>query len=249
MESANIVSSKRIPTQKRDDQVRSEVSSITASSLWITTSTMLFDSDWKITFSSHTDTASPTIRSLESEGRGLLKLLGELSPQITSLDKKAIVQSIEPFSTQFGTWDQNSFRNYRLHIFANTEGGICRLEARIPQPERIPPVAPLSIPATEIPTFKRSVVPKTTHDWIQAIDELWPAVAFVQAQDFSLITASESLFHFTGRSPKEFSEDPSLFWKVIHESDHDLVKQAPHNTPSTQKTNSNRFRVRHLDLK
>lgn len=247
MESGKIVLPRRPLAQKGNASLRPAAPSISASSLWITTSTLLFSSDWKVTFSSHTENASPTIRHLEAEGRDLLKLLEELTPQVTNLDKKTIIESIEPFLTQFGVWDQNSFRNYRLHIYANNEGGICRLEARIPQPERITPVALPSPRAKEASAFSRSIIPKTTHDWIQAIDELWPAVAFVQAPDFSLITASESLFQFTGRSPQDFNSDPSLFWGIVHESDHDQVKQVPHNASSTQKTIANRFRVRHLD--
>lgn len=247
MESANIAPPRINRLPKGGSLPRSAPPTTSASSLWITTSTIIFDSEWRISYSSHTENASPTIQAIRSEGRDLLEVLGELSPQVMNLEKGAITSAFEPFSSQFGVWDKNSFRNYRLHIFANTEGGLCRLETRIPQPERIPLQGSPTHTDKEAQSLDHSLVPKTTHEWIHAIDELWPAVAFVQAPDFSLLTASESLFHFTGRSPQEFNTDPNLFWSVIHDSDRERIKQAPQNPPTKQETTTNRFRIRHLD--
>ncbi len=199
----------------------------TASSLWITTSTLVFDESWRITYASHTENASPSITQVPSEGQDVMALLSDLCPQLQQLEKDSVVQEKGPFSSQFGLWDQNAYRNYRLHLYANAAGGLCRIETRIPQPERVTQHSITTPPKSRDSLDKNSIVPKTTHDWIGAIDERWPAVAFVQAPDHSIVMASESLFQFTGRSPEEFSNDPELFWKTVYDSDRSDLKKGP----------------------
>ena len=220
---------------------------IAHSSLWITSSTLVFDHAWQVIDATHTENASPTITSIQPIEGELEAILTQLCPRLQSISRSQIVAETRPFSTQFGLWDQDAFRNYRIHIYANPSGGICRIETRIPQPERISHPTERPIRKKDSGDSAGELIPKTTHDWIQATDELWPMVAFVQAPDRSLVMASESIFQFTGRSPGEFLEHPELYWEIIHDADANNLKKPPHYAPSNKKPRVSRFRVRHLD--
>ena len=216
----------------------------TNAALWITTTTLLFDSEWSITYAVHTEEASQILQSRDARGEGLLEFLSPLSHRIQGLDKKALIERIEPYMTQLGLWDQSAFKTFRIHIYANTEGGLCRVETRVSQPAETrsdrSPAPPASTTVVTDPS------PSRAPNWIESLDEHWPTVAFVQNSNGGLTAASESIFQFTGRAPEEFLGDPDLLWKVIHEGDRDGIKNNPQHPPSLSQGSSRRFRIRHL---
>lgn len=212
-------------------------------SQWVTNANLVFDAEELITVSQLSLNTPQALRRLATDRSNVFQVLAEWTSRgPITLDLQALRSPRPLMVYQVGLWDEKAFRNFRIHLFANESGGLCRIESRIPQPERVARARQLSgIEPSETEVFAAL---------IRGMDSFGmglPILLFQQTSDGTLLAASDSLKLMTGRTLDAFQSDPKLYWSIIHYADQETLKsQQP--LPSADETMvTRRFRIRHQE--
>ena len=204
---------------------------------------MVFDAEGFISASQFGPDTSPTLQRLAIQGANIFDSLSTwTSSNPVDINQQAILDALEPLVFQVGLWDEQAFRNFRIHLFANESGGLCRVESRIPQPDRV-------ARARQLTSLDRSVevgFPSIIRG-LDGFGDSLPIVLFQQAPDGSILAASGSLYPMTGRTTDAFRSDPQLYWAIIHYADQENLKGQQLLPPAEDATVTRRFRIRHQE--